>query len=139
MHLTLYCDGAARGNPGPAAFGYIVKDQAGALVLKGNGFLGVKTNNEAEYQAVIEGLSGILNYSDETVKNDWLIDVRMDSQLVNEQLNGHFKIKNSRMRDLLVRVRELEGGLGSVSYHWIPRHENKEADYLANQALDERG
>lgn len=139
MHLNLYCDGAARGNPGPASYGFVVKDQAGQTRHRGKGFLGVKTNNEAEYQGVIEGLTSILKFEEEEQKKTWLIDVRMDSQLVVEQLNGHFKTKEPRMRDLLMRVRELEADFEAVSYHWIPRHENKGADYLANQALDEQG
>lgn len=136
MHLSLYCDGAARGNPGPASYGFVIKDQAGEKVESGNGFLGKKTNNEAEYQAVIEGLRKIGELFASENRQNFFIDVRLDSQLVVEQLNGHFKIREARMRDLLLKVRELEGNFKGVSYHWIPRHENKEADLLANTALD---
>lgn len=138
MHVNLYCDGAARGNPGPASYGFVVKDQAGKTIVFDRGFLGQKTNNEAEYQAVIEGLGKIATIYKDQDKRVFFVDVRLDSQLVVEQLNGHFRIKEGRLRDLLLKVRELEGNFGGVSYHWIPRHENKEADSLANQALDLR-
>lgn len=138
MHVSLYCDGAARGNPGPAAFGFVVKDQAGKTIISGQGFLGKKTNNEAEYQAVIEGLRKIAEIYKDQDRRDFFVDVRLDSQLVVEQLNGHFRIKEARMRNFLFEVRELEGNFSGVSYHWIPRHENKEADSLANRVLDLR-
>jgi len=141
MYLTVFCDGAARGNPGPAAWAFVVKDQNGKILLQKAAFLGRATNNEAEYQAVIgalEFLSSDQFFGGEGTgsKKEWKLDLRLDSQLVVEQLSGRFKVKDQRMRDYLFQARTLENNFYSVSYHWIKRDENKEADLLVNEALD---
>lgn len=143
VHLTIYCDGAARGNPGPSSYGFVIKDQAGQILLQGNKYLGIGTNNEAEYQGIIAALTTVYQSCqqlsqtlscDVDVKN-WNIDARMDSQFVIEQLNGHYKVRDSRMRDYFLQVRDLEEKYNSVTFQWVPREKNKEADKLANQAF----
>lgn len=145
VHITIYCDGAARGNPGPASYGYAVKDQSGQLLISGNKYLGTATNNEAEYQGIIAALTAVIKNCPDLARTlacpmdtkNWLIDVRMDSQLVVEQLNGHYKVRNDRMRVYYLQVKELEDNFQSVSYNWLPREKNKEADKLANKAIDD--
>jgi ribonuclease HI len=142
MLLVVYCDGAARGNPGPAAWAFIVKDQSKKTLFKKAKFLGRATNNEAEYQAVIgalEFLSSNQFSPKEGVRNkkDWKLDLRLDSQLVVEQLSGRFKVKDARMRDYFFKVRTLENNFFSVVYHWIKRNKNNEADFLVNSTIDE--
>lgn len=129
--LTIFCDGGARGNPGPAAYGFVVKAQ-GRTIREGAGFLGVATNNFAEYTAVIEALSWARhNFAGRDLQ------FYLDSQLVVSQLSGLYKVKNARIRELVFKVRELSTNFGQIRYTHIPREKNKEADKLVNQALDE--
>ena len=130
--LLLYTDGGARNNPGPAATGFLIKDEEGEVVKKGGKFLGVATNNEAEYQALIEGLKAAKEF------NPRHLDCFLDSSLAVNQLNGVFKIKEARLRELVFEAKSLEQGLASVRYQYIPREENKEADAIVNQILDEK-
>lgn len=133
--LLVFADGGARGNPGPAAIGFIVKDSLGEILVKKGKFIGKATNNVAEYTAVIEALGWIKNNI--TINNQQLtISFFLDSKLIVNQLNGLFKIKNSGLRNLIIKVRQLEREAGgNVSYHFIPREKNKEADTLVNQSL----
>ena len=130
--LFLYTDGGARNNPGPAATGFVLKDEEGQVVKKGGTFLGVATNNEAEYRALIEGLQAAKEF------NPNHLDCFLDSSLVVNQLNGTFKIKEARLRKLVFEAKALEQELTSVRYQHIPREENKEADAILNQILDEK-
>jgi len=143
MNLIVFCDGAARGNPGPAAGAFIVKDEKGRILHEHSFYLGKATNNEAEYQALIAALeflasdqftSGNKNLS----KKNWRIICNLDSKLVVEQLGGRFKVKDDRMRDFVLRVRILENNFGSVFYNWIRREKNKEVDLLVNIELDKK-
>lgn len=130
--LEVYCDGGSRGNPGPAGFGYVVKKE-GRVIQEGKGFIGVATNNFAEYTALIEALRWLGNhFRGEELK------IFLDSELVVSQVSGVYKVKSSQIRDLLFKVRELEAAFSQIAYKHIPRGENKEADKLVNLALDER-
>lgn len=143
MTLRVFTDGGARGNPGPAAAAFVIKDDAGNTRQKcGKPFdfaqgkyLGVATNNEAEYHGVIEALSylGGLGGLDNSK-----INLFLDSQLVVSQLNGLWKVKEPRLRDLLLKIHELEQALApaTVTYSYIPRPQNAEADLLVNETLD---
>lgn len=131
--LNVYCDGGARGNPGPAAYGFVVKDE-GKVIKKGGGYIGIGTNNVAEYTAIIEAL----NWLKEN-KNGYNLHFFLDSQLAVSQLNGTYKVKNAKIRELVVKIRELENEFTQIVYEHIPRAQNKEADRLVNQALDEQG
>jgi ribonuclease HI len=128
--VIIYTDGAARGNPGPAAIGIIIKDEAGLTIGKISRRLGVTTNNQAEYQAIIVGLEKAIGLGAK------IVAVKSDSELVVKQINGHYKIKNTILRPLYQRVVQLTGLLESFAIAYIPREQNRAADALANKALD---
>lgn len=131
--LFVFADGGARGNPGPAAIGFIVKDSSGKTLVKKGEYIGQATNNVAEYQAVIEALSWLKSNIKYPISN---ISFFLDSKLIVNQLNGLFKIKNSGLRNLIIKVRQLEKEVGgNVSYRLISREKNKEADTLVNRSL----
>jgi ribonuclease HI len=146
--LNIYCDGGSRGNPGPSASAFVLKDGAGNLREKRGKFLGLATNNEAEYQAVILALEFLVeNPICEAGQKKLSINFYLDSKLVASQINGLFKVKNSKIRLLMLRIRELETELiakcesksvsSSVVYHQIPREENGLADLAVNEVLDQ--
>lgn len=134
MQLSVFCDGGARGNPGPAAIGFVVKGDSGRILKKRGKFIGRATNNVAEYQAVIKALTWLKSNIQPLTSN---IKFFLDSRLVVNQLNGLFKIKDNKLRQLIVKVRQLEQEVGgNVSYHLIERSKNQEADQLVNETLD---
>ena len=130
MMIEAFCDGGARGNPGPAAFGYVIKKD-GQIIKSGNGYIGIATNNVAEYTAVIEALTWL-----ESSYPKVNLTFYLDSELVVSQLSGIYKVKNSNIRDLVFKIRTLESNFGQVNYKHIPREKNKQADRLVNLALD---
>lgn len=139
--LIIFADGGARGNPGPAAVGFAIKDSSGRILHKQGKYIGKATNNVAEYRAVIEALRWIKeNIISKTSKREISnLQFFLDSKLVVNQLNGLFKVKEIKMRNLVVKVRQLERELGgNVSYQLIPRQKNSLADGLVNQALNQR-
>jgi probable phosphoglycerate mutase len=130
--VIVEADGGSRGNPGPAGYGAVVRDAStGAVLAERSGFLGVTTNNVAEYQGLLAGLAAAAELGARTVQ------VRMDSKLVVEQLSGRWQIKHPALRPLAARAAELGKGFDSVSYDWVPRLQNGAADRLANLAMDE--
>jgi ribonuclease HI len=128
--VTIYTDGAARGNPGPAAIGVIIKDETGNIAATISHCLGATTNNQAEYRAIIAGLEKALTLGARRVA------LKSDSELVVKQINGLYKIKNTALRPLYQEVVRFIGSLESFSISYIPRAQNAAADALANQALD---
>jgi ribonuclease HI len=130
MNLKIYTDGGSRNNPGPAAVGIVIKDEQDKVLKKFSKYLGKKTNNQAEYLGVIEALK-----TAKKLKAD-VINLYLDSQLVVEQLNRKFKIKNEKLAPLFILVWNLSLGFKEVKYNFIPREENKEADFLVNECLD---
>lgn len=138
QNLYIFTDGGARGNPGPAGVGFLVKDNQGKVLVRTGKFIGKATNNVAEYSAVIEALKWILkNYSVGHSRNT-SFKFFLDSKLIVNQLNGLFKIKNCNLRNLIVEVRKLEKEIGgNVSYSFIPREKNYQADFLVNKTLSE--
>lgn len=128
--IIINVDGASRGNPGPAAIGAILKDETGNVLGSISRTLGVTTNNQAEYQAIIAALEKAV------VMGAKRVTVKSDSKLVVEQINGRYKIKNSGLRPLYQRVVQLVGSIESFSIVYVPREQNAEADALANKALD---
>ena len=129
----MHTDGGSRGNPGPAAIGVLVEvEKAGTLtvVAEIGETIGVTTNNVAEYQALIRGLeeSGRLGASE--------VACLLDSQLVVEQMNGRYKVKHANVVDLHRRASELGRGFKKVTYGYVPRAQNAQADRLVNAALD---
>lgn len=133
----IYTDGGSRGNPGPAGIGAVIVDEKGKILKEYYNFLGVKTNNEAEYEAVIFGLKKIKALlGKEKIKNTE-IEFRLDSQLIARQLNGQYKIEEERLFPLFIKIWNLKMGFGQIIFTEIPREKNKEADRLANKAMDE--
>jgi len=129
----LYADGAARGNPGPAAYGYVLRDAGGETIDARGAYMGETTNNHAEYMAVIEGLASA------KTRGATRVSVQADSELIVRQLTGRYKIKHPRMKELAAQVRELAAAFEDVSYEYIPRAQNAAADALVNEALDAEG
>lgn len=129
--FVVEADGASRGNPGHAAYGAVVRHgETGEVVAERAGVLGHATNNVAEYNGLIAALTFIAS-----VDPDALVEVRMDSKLVVEQMSGRWQIKHPDMRVLAMQARELLPYC-NVTYTWIPRADNVHADALANEALD---
>lgn len=132
-HFVLYTDGASRGNPGLAAIGavlYRVDDHKLVLVGQVSEAIGTATNNVAEYEAVIAGLSASLPFvPDEVI-------LRADSQLLIRQLEGRYRVKNPKLQELFTKARKLLRALPSYRLEHVPREENVVADALANAALD---
>jgi ribonuclease HI len=134
--IFVFTDGGARGNPGPAAIGIVIKDERGKVLAQFGKSIGKTTNNVAEYQAVIEALKWIKNSIQYSVSS---IQVFLDSKLIVNQLNGYYKIKNGNLRNLIIEVRKLEREVGgNISYKLIPRGRNRLADFLVNQTLDRK-
>lgn len=124
-------DGGSRGNPGPAAYGTVVRDAVtGDVVFEEGATIGVDTNNVAEYRGLIAGLLAV-----RTLDPDALVEARLDSKLIVEQMSGRWKIKHENMRRLAAQAREAFPP-SAVTYTWVPRAENKAADALVNSALD---
>ena len=129
--VTVFTDGASRGNPGPAAIGVIIKDERGNLISTISRCLGATTNNQAEYQAVIAALEKAVSLGARQVA------LYSDSELLVKQINGRYKVKHTTLRPLYQEVVRLAGQLESFKITCIPRERNKAADALANQALDD--
>lgn len=130
MRYRVHTDGAARGNPGPAAIGIVVQDEAGHIVYEASRSLGTKTNNEAEYLALIAALEYLLE------SRITEADFFLDSELVVKQLKGEYRVKEPRMQSLFARVTMLLNAVPKHSFKHVPRSENARADALANEALD---
>lgn len=134
MKLIIHTDGGARGNPGPAAIGVYATDEHNKKLFEISKEIGEATNNVAEYTAVVEALTKIK----EVAAPQDTIEMYLDSVLVVNQLNGLFKVKDARLRELLTKVRMLEQETGKViRYVAVPREKNREADFLVNKALDQ--
>jgi probable phosphoglycerate mutase len=131
LSVVVEADGGARGNPGPAGYGAVVRDAAtGEVLAERLGALGIATNNVAEYSGLIAGLTAAVEVGADDV------EVRMDSKLVVEQMAGRWKIKHPGLRPLAARAAALVRRFSSVRFTWIPREHNKHADALANAAMD---
>ena len=128
--FRLYVDGAARGNPGPAGAGGVLMLN-GQVVGRLSVFLGTRTNNEAEYEALIRGLALAV---DQGVRG---LEVCMDSELVVRQMQGNYKVKQARLAELHVQAQKLTAGFERVVFTHVPRTENKLADKQANLAIDD--
>jgi|SRR5579875_271172 len=131
--LILETDGASRGNPGLAGAGVVIRDDSGRRVETIGKFLGVTTNNQAEYQALITGLEAAGRHNPES------IEVHSDSELLVRQMTGAYRVRNPAILPLYARAMELTIELGNVSYRHVPREQNSGADKLANVAIDSRG
>ena len=130
--VQLYADGGSRGNPGPSASGYVLMDMSGRIVLKAGEYLGVTTNNQAEYQALKLGLEHALQ---DFHSRD--MHVYMDSMLVVNQMKGIFKIKNRDLWPIHNACVELAKKFDKISFDHVPRELNKLADEEVNKAMDD--
>lgn len=137
MQFTLYADGGARGNPGPAGAGAVVFDNLGKRIVEVSDYLGVATNNIAEYEAILRGLTKLRDeYAPDHLKESNLT-IRMDSKLVIEQLKGNYKVKHPNLVPRYIEVKNiLARSFGHVQFEHVYRENNKDADALANQAMD---
>jgi ribonuclease H / adenosylcobalamin/alpha-ribazole phosphatase len=130
--LIVEADGGSRGNPGPAGYGALVTDADTEEVLAELAeALGTATNNVAEYSGLVAGLRAAASLAPGAD-----VEVRMDSRLVVEQMNGRWQIKDARLRSLAEEARQATSQLGDMTYTWVPRARNAQADRLANQAMD---
>lgn len=132
---TIHADGGARGNPGPAGSGAVVRDELGNIVAAVSEYLGIRTNNYAEYEAVILALEKVHELAKGKLA-DTAVMVKMDSELVVKQMNGVYKIKHPDMQAQGARVKALVAPLGFISFAHVPRAQNSDADALANEAMD---
>lgn len=131
--LLIYTDGAARGNPGLAGLGAILRDaETGEVLAELARFLGVRTNNYAEWTAVEDALREARRLGATHV------DLRMDSELVARQISGRYRVKHPDLKPIHASVMALLGELSSYTVGHVPRELNKDADHLSNVAIDER-
>jgi len=128
--LIIFTDGGSRGNPGPAAIGFVVGGR------KYGEAIGHTTNNVAEYRAVIGALKKAKQLLGKTEAKKTMLDIRMDSKLIVEQMNGRFKILEPDLQTLFIELWNLRQDFKSSTFTHIPREENKEADSMVNEALD---
>ncbi|HLJ79851.1 MAG TPA: ribonuclease HI family protein [Ktedonobacterales bacterium] len=129
--LILRTDGASRGNPGHAAAGVVIERADGTVRATGKRYLGVMTNNQAEYRALILGLTAVARYAPASVR------VYLDSELVVRQMTGQYRVRDEALRPLYDEAHRLAAALPAVSFIHVPRGKNAQADKLANKALDE--
>lgn len=130
--VIIYTDGASRGNPGPASLGVYVLEEQGQVVEEVAETLGEQTNNYAEYMAVVRALEKAIE------KKCSRVHLKADSQLLVRQVQGQYKVKAEGLKPLFLKVKELESQLEKVTYEHVRRELNKEADRLANYALDRK-
>jgi len=131
--ILIYTDGAARGNPGPAGLGAILRDaKTGEVLAELARFLGIRTNNYAEWTAVEEAVRQALELGASQV------DLRMDSELVARQITGRYRVKHADLKPIHARVMAMLGQLDGYTVGHVPRELNKDADRLSNVAIDER-
>lgn len=130
MKVNMFTDGGARGNPGPAAIGVVIKSDKHKIIHKVGKYIGTTTNNNAEYAALIEGLTFLkeLKYSQ--------VNCYLDSELVVKQLNGLYKVKNKNIKKNWNKIKALEKNFIRITYQHVKRERNREADGLVNQVLD---
>lgn len=136
QRIITYTDGASRGNPGPASIGVAVCNDKGDILKGYSQTIGKTTNNDAEYQAVVFALKKMKAlFGKKNIKN-YEILIKSDSQLLVSQLTGKYKIKDSNIKKLFIEIWNLKIDYGKVDFKHIPREQNKLADKLANEALD---
>ncbi len=130
--LTINTDGGARGNPGPAAIGVVIRDEAGEVIFEHGSYIGETTNNIAEYSALIKALETARDLGADEVK------INMDSELIVKQMLGQYKIKQPALQELAAQVIKLLKSFSQYSFSHVRREFNKDADAMVNQALDAR-
>ncbi len=130
MKARLHTDGGARGNPGPAAYGYVLEAEDGTVLASHGEHIGSATNNVAEYSGLVAGLRKALELQVPEV------EVVSDSELMVKQMRGEYRVKNAALRALFAEADRLARAVGTVHYRHVKRAHNEEADRLVNEALD---
>ena len=133
MKARLSTDGGARGNPGPAAYGYVLEAEDGTVLDARGETIGVATNNVAEYRALLAGLASAVERGVDE------LEVVSDSELLVRQMRGEYKVKNETLRELVDEAHSLAGRVGRVRFTAVRREHNELADRLVNEALDSAG
>lgn len=136
--IIIYTDGGSRGNPGPAGVGVVISSEKNQPIKEYSKDIGVRTNNEAEYEAVIFGLQKIKQLFGKEKTKNMKIEMRMDSELVARQLGGKYKIMEEKLFPLFIKIWNLRTDFGEIEFVEIPREKNREADRLANEAMNKR-
>jgi ribonuclease HI len=129
--IVAYIDGGARGNPGPAGYGVRIEDDMGGLITEFSGFLGSATNNVAEYNGLLAALRYALEHGHRKVR------IKSDSELLVKQMRGEYRVKNAGLQPLFQQARTLAEDFDRIVYEHVRREQNKDADRLANVAMDE--
>ena len=132
MIFSLYTDGGSRGNPGPSASAYVIYNKYDEILESGGSYIGITTNNQAEYTGVLLGLKAAQQYAG---KDDAIL-FNIDSLLVVNQMNGLYKVKNRELWPLNQQIRELMREFGQVRFNHVPRENNTVADAKVNEILD---
>ena len=128
--IVAYIDGGARGNPGPAGYGVRIEDEQGTLINEFHGFLGTSTNNVAEYNGLLAALRYAREHGHRKVR------IKSDSELLVKQMTGEYRVKHPGLQPLYQEASTLAGSLDRVVYEHVRREQNKDADRLANLAMD---
>jgi|CXWL01.1.fsa_nt_gi probable phosphoglycerate mutase len=137
MQFTLYADGGSRGNPGPAGAGSVVFDTTGKRVVEVSDYLGTATNNIAEYEALLRGLIKLRDTFPQGYFSTVSLLVRMDSKLTIEQMKGNYKVKHPNLVPRYLEIKNiLARSFPDVTFEHVLREFNKDADALANLAMD---
>lgn len=135
MHFTIHADGGSRGNPGPSGAGAMIRDHLGNSVASVSKFLGNRTNNYAEYEAVILAFETLAKLVGKKVGSTD-VEVKMDSELVVKQMKGLYKVKHPVMKAQYARLIQAGAAFSKVTFTHVFREENGDADALANEAMD---
>ena len=135
-HFTIHADGGSRGNPGPSGAGAMIRDGLGNSVASVSQFLGTRTNNFAEYEAVILAFETLTKLIGTKKANATNVEVKMDSELVVKQMKGDYKVKHPAMKAQYARLIATAATFKEVSFTHVPRAQNSDADALANEAMD---
>ena len=128
--ITMYIDGGSRGNPGPAGYGVRIEDANGEVVDRFSGSVGIATNNVAEYRGLLAALEWAVD------RGHRQVHVRSDSELLVRQMKGEYRVKNAGLQPLHTAARALMGTIGHVTFEHVRRESNRDADLLANEAMD---
>jgi ribonuclease HI len=131
MKATLFADGGSRGNPGPAASGAVLFGEDGSVLAEIGEYLGIKTNNVAEWRALLSGLEAARSLGVDE------LDIRMDSELVVRQVTGVYRVKHADLIPIAARVKSILRGFARVEIRHVPRKENHAADAVVNRVLDD--
>lgn len=135
-HFSIHGDGGSRGNPGPSGAGAMIRDEFGSSVATVSEFLGHRTNNYAEYESVILALEKVAALVGKGKTDATTVAVKMDSELVVKQMKGLYKVKHPVLKTQYARLQHIAGAFKEVTFTHVPRAQNKDADALANEAMD---